>query len=272
MNWTPKTRGNIPFKMQLNINGTELSLKSGTKISDIKSEEAKLVANIFDSNQDGILQKDELKNTDFKAGVFTVHLGENKKSVHYTEDTDNNGKQEYTSDWFFDSDDKLVERTRDIDGDGNNDLRSQFTYHANGNLASESLEIYTPDGKTLVEKTKANLDEDGYWLNTVEEITYDERLKLKTYTSPEIGSYKVVKEDFTEQNRSFISIDGDDDLPSFMFEIDKENNTVKIPKGATVYDDDIKPSAEERENILDFQSRIIDVIQKQFGLKVEIEE
>lgn len=147
--------------VSLNLKGEKVVLKEGQDINKIKTRAEKLLNCIFDNlPKNNKLELSEIYDAqDFKEGVFNVFIQEDKAIVKYEEDTDKDGKIDYTSTWTFDENDNWTERTKDADGDGKVDEKYTRTHHNNGQV-SQHIEEYYTDGK-LTDKAVLKFNEQG---------------------------------------------------------------------------------------------------------------
>ena len=188
-------------EISLNLsNGNKVNLRAKLSINELKDEE-KVLFNIFDCDNDGILSKKEFANVKaFSAGIFSVEENKNHTKVSYVEDLDCNDKPEYTSRWILDEKGRIIDRTKDDDGDDIIDVHISQTYGENGELTGEleenfekgelvySYAVVTKDGETLVRTVGLKHGE-----------------KMLDYTMPKGWSLKRVENAFKE-------LDGQSDI------------------------------------------------------------
>lgn len=136
--------GNEPINF--NINGQNFSLNAGMQLNNVKAKDAKIVLSIFDTDKDGKLSKNELDLAkQLSAGKYSVETDNYGSTVSYVEDSDNNGKPEYTSTWFMNTKGHLTGRVQDLDGDGEIDKRDLYKLNDDGSVI-EHTEVAIENG------------------------------------------------------------------------------------------------------------------------------
>ena len=185
----------ISKEISLNLsNGNKITLKNKSNINDLKCEDEKAVFNIFDSNHDGILSKDEFANVKyFSAGIFSVTENKNHTRIDYVEDVDNNNTPEYTSRWILNKEGRILDKINDINGDGKTDNHIAQTY-SEDNEQTGYLEEDFEEGELVY--SYAEVKKNGEMLTRT--LGYKNGKKVLNYEIPNCWSINKVQNAFKE--------------------------------------------------------------------------